>query len=116
MMKRFWILLFAAAVVLSLSGLAAARAAFPAGQGKGKSAAHSKKAEQKESKAAEKGKPEEKGIEHAEQTANQQGVTHGIEKAEAKQESHEGKAGVEQEHASKGKGKAKAKAKGQEKH
>lgn len=57
------------------------------GHGKGK-ATQTRKATHQEAKAAEKGKPEEKGLEHAEQVASPTGVEHGIEKAEAKQAAH----------------------------
>ena len=50
--------------------------------------AQAKKAEHKQAKASEQGKPEEKGLEHADQVASPQGAEHGISKAQAKQSAH----------------------------
>jgi len=88
-MRRIRVGLIALAVLLWAANLSALAAPFQSkGQGKagiqGKAqAAQAKKAEDKE--ARQSGKPEEKGLEHAAETANPQGVEHGIENAQGKQ-------------------------------
>ncbi len=109
-MKKILIWTTGLAVLLWLSALPAAFAQ-GSGAAHGKaSAAHGQKAKGEKGKAAKKGKPEEKGLEHAEQVANPQGVEHGIEKAEAKQAEQKG-AGKESTAAA-GKGKPAGKGKG----
>lgn len=127
-MKKILSWAMAAAVVLWISGITAGAAPLgrgtqghSGGHGQGK-ATHGKKAQSEEGASAEKGKkPEEKGLEHAEQVANPEGVTHGIENAETKQGEHGLKAesgsarGHRGKHLAKGKGKGKALAKGHHK-
>lgn len=127
-MKKILSWAISAAVVLWISGFTAGAA--PLGRGvqghsgghaQGK-ATHGKRAQSKEGASAEKGKkPEEKGLEHAEQVANPEGVTHGIENAETKQREHRLKGesgsakGHKGKHLAKGRGKGKALAKGRDK-
>jgi hypothetical protein len=88
-MKKLLSWAVTAAVVLWMSGITAGAA--PLGMaGQGKSTGHaqgkSTKADAQKAESENKGKkPEEKGVAHADDVANEQGVTHGITKAETEQ-------------------------------
>jgi hypothetical protein len=98
----------------------AGASAFPralGGQGKSGQHAHGKSTQGKKAETteatskAQSNKPDEKGLSRAEEVANPQGVTHGLEKAETKQATHETTAETATHKRKKGKHLAKGEAK-----
>ena len=122
-MKNLLSWIISAAVFIWISGMTVGAA--PLGRvGQGHSAGHGqgKSTKAQTGQSVEKGKkPDEKGLAHAEDVANEQGVTHGITKAETKQEEKdlslkEGKSKENKgKHLAKGKEKNKGQAEGKDK-